>query len=145
MYFFWATAIQHSTILSLNTSQYLWDYGDGDTSTIKNPIHQYFNNGQYSVKLFASRCDLADSTTQMVNVTTIGVDQTNSLRKPQIWPNPATDIVHIRIDGHNISRITVADISGRIHIVPSVISGDSARLDISTLAPRCTPAGSIQR
>lgn len=31
-----------------------WDFGDNQTSTLKNPIHTYTNNGNYTVKLKAS-------------------------------------------------------------------------------------------
>lgn len=31
--------------------KYLWDFGDGDTSTLKNPIHKYLNNGAFIIKL----------------------------------------------------------------------------------------------
>ncbi len=30
---------------------YLWQFGDGDTSTVKNPIHTYASNGNYTVTL----------------------------------------------------------------------------------------------
>lgn len=32
-------------------SHYFWDFGDGDTSTAKNPTHTYTASGSYSVKL----------------------------------------------------------------------------------------------
>lgn len=41
----------------LNASQgqaYLWDFGDGTTSTTRNPIHTYQQPGTYVVKLYAS-------------------------------------------------------------------------------------------
>jgi PKD repeat protein len=31
--------------------RYLWDFGDGGTSLEKSPIHTYFNEGTYTVKL----------------------------------------------------------------------------------------------
>ncbi|TAF63049.1 MAG: PKD domain-containing protein [Cytophagales bacterium] len=34
-----------------NVSSWLWDFGDGTTSTAKNPTKQYTNTGVYSVKL----------------------------------------------------------------------------------------------
>jgi len=38
-----------------NTStSFLWDFGDGNTSTIYNPVHSYTSNGMYSVKLLAT-------------------------------------------------------------------------------------------
>lgn len=34
---------------------YLWDFGDGETSTDVNPTHQYLLSGQYDVKLTATK------------------------------------------------------------------------------------------
>ena len=36
---------------------YLWDFGDGQTSTQKNPIHKFFATGPYSVKLIVTSKD----------------------------------------------------------------------------------------
>lgn len=33
---------------------YLWDFGDGTTSTLKNPVHTYINNGVYDVSLITT-------------------------------------------------------------------------------------------
>jgi PKD repeat protein len=35
------------------TTTYLWDFGDGTTSSEVNPLHNYGQNGYYTVKLFA--------------------------------------------------------------------------------------------
>ena len=47
-----------ATVNFTNTSSYsnsyLWDFGDGNTSTSVNPSHTYQNFGNYSVTLFAS-------------------------------------------------------------------------------------------
>jgi len=34
--------------------KYLWDFGDGDTSTLKNPTHKYLNNGTFIIKLICN-------------------------------------------------------------------------------------------
>ena len=36
---------------SNNPTQWLWDFGDGNTDTIQNPIHNYANSGLYNVTL----------------------------------------------------------------------------------------------
>jgi len=45
------------TNLSQNADSYLWDFGDGATSTEKNPAHNYINNGNYIITLTAYNCD----------------------------------------------------------------------------------------
>ncbi|MFT7209531.1 MAG: PKD repeat protein [Flavobacteriales bacterium] len=40
--------------LSQNATTYIWDFGDGTTSTEYNPIHYYQNEGYYTVELTAN-------------------------------------------------------------------------------------------
>jgi PKD repeat protein len=42
------------TNTSENADTYLWDFGDGNSSTEENPVHTYADNGLYTVKLTAS-------------------------------------------------------------------------------------------
>ncbi len=39
---------------SLNAKNYLWDFGDNTTSTVKDPTHIYTKPGKYTVKLIAT-------------------------------------------------------------------------------------------
>lgn len=57
------------TDLSINPSNYFWDFGDGDTSNLKNPTHTYPANGIYTVKLRTlNNCGL-DSVIQTIHIT----------------------------------------------------------------------------
>ncbi len=40
-----------ATSVGSGTLTYLWDFGDGNTSTIQNPSHSYTTNGNYTVSL----------------------------------------------------------------------------------------------
>jgi gliding motility-associated-like protein len=42
------------TNLSVGATRYLWDFGDGTTDTVKNPIHIYQKDGTYNVCLTAT-------------------------------------------------------------------------------------------
>ena len=59
---------------STGADNVLWDFGDGNTSTERNPLHNYSSNGTFIVTLTASNQFGEDSTTQTVVVTGIGVD-----------------------------------------------------------------------
>jgi gliding motility-associated-like protein len=39
---------------SANTAFYDWDFGDGGTDTVRNPIHIYQSNGTYNVRIIAT-------------------------------------------------------------------------------------------
>ena len=43
----------HFRNLSENSTQFLWDFGDGETSTEENPSHAYLEEGKYDIKLVA--------------------------------------------------------------------------------------------
>jgi len=47
---------------------YLWDFGDGKTSTERNPVHTYLNTGFYNVKLTASNECGSNSTFKSIRV-----------------------------------------------------------------------------
>jgi len=54
------------TDLSLDgPSQWLWDFGDGNTSTDQNPTHDYTANGDYTVVLTATNLNGSDSKTEI--------------------------------------------------------------------------------
>lgn len=40
---------------SKKADQYLWNFGDGDTSTLVNPTHQYVMSGNYTIELIAKK------------------------------------------------------------------------------------------
>ncbi len=55
---------------SANAASYLWNFGDGSTSTLTNPSHTYAGDGSYTVTLSAmNNCDTVVSTQTVVIVT----------------------------------------------------------------------------
>jgi gliding motility-associated-like protein len=59
---------------SLGGLNFLWDFGDGATSTIDNPTHLYTKTGSFTVKLTAfdsTSCNKVSDTTFTINVSPI--------------------------------------------------------------------------
>ncbi|MBI5219711.1 MAG: M4 family metallopeptidase [Bacteroidia bacterium] len=56
--------IQFSDMSSNAPTGWIWDFGDGYTSTWNNPVHQYNGNGMYSVSLIASNTFGSDTITK---------------------------------------------------------------------------------
>ncbi|MCB9284370.1 MAG: PKD domain-containing protein [Lewinellaceae bacterium] len=46
---------------SVNADQYLWDFGDGTTSTGENPVHTFLETGSYSITLTATNSSTGQS------------------------------------------------------------------------------------
>ncbi len=58
-----------------NISSLLWDFGDGQSSTLENPYHTYQDTGTYTVQLIASNAAGADTS---IKVDYISVSQSNA-------------------------------------------------------------------
>ena len=53
---------------STNATGYLWDFGDGVTSTLQNPSHTFSTAGNYTVKLIATGPGNTDSTFKILHL-----------------------------------------------------------------------------
>jgi len=80
---------------STGADTYLWDFGDGNSSTLKNPYHYYFFNGNYQVKLVGYNACGADSVLQVV--TSVSVDDAVDGIIADIYPNPVEDLVFFKL------------------------------------------------
>ena len=59
------------TNTSTNANTYLWDFGDGSSSTLSNPTHTYVEDGIYLVNLIATGFCGSDTTTTEVEIATL--------------------------------------------------------------------------
>jgi hypothetical protein len=82
------------TNTSLNTDTYSWNFGDGGTSTLVSPVHQFLNSGSFSVRLISSKCGTKDTTYQTILVITPTTQIPDSLGVT-IFPNPTKNIINI--------------------------------------------------
>ena len=102
---------------------YLWDFGDGQTSTEKNPVHVYQTPGVYSVTLTVE--GLAGSSSEK-KINLIRVNQTTSSEESsslfpkefklyQNYPNPFNPTTNFgfRIGDFGLVSLKVYDILGR--------------------------------
>lgn len=97
-------------------ASYHWDFGDGTTSTQRNPTHTYTSGGIYTITLIAmmpNGCSEADTQQHTIQV----LSQTGSLQSPrlacnganiQIGPQPQLGATYNWISG-NVSDPTVAN------------------------------------
>ena len=90
-----------NTIQLVNQSQYAdsykWYFGDGDSSTVFEPSHTYAQYGSYNVLLKATKCQLADTVSQTVNLVYYSID--NNIRvEASIYPNPVSSELHLEFE-----------------------------------------------
>ncbi len=121
---------------SSHADNFLWDFGDGNSSTQSNPSHQYTQFGVYDITLIASNvCGLSDTITKTLNLTVGIEDLMSGKMKVEVYPNPGTGIYQIAL-AEALSKTdlnyAVFSIQGDL-ITSGLIEGnDSAfQLDIS--------------
>ena len=125
-------SIEISNASSYST-KYSWTFGDGNTSSLKNPTHVYKSIGQFSLKLEAEQCGATSSFSKTVDVTelskkdttiqdtntidtsTVFVNGNNQNHKIVIAPNPAHNTIFI-IGTFNSIEYTVYDITGAVQL-----------------------------
>ncbi len=96
-------------IIGSNCSSFLWDFGNGNTSSINpNPIVTYATAGTYGVCL---QCNGQPSAcVQCINITvpsnssgTTGIEDIQTEPGITIYPNPSIDIITIETDNNNLN------------------------------------------
>lgn len=89
--------------LSQGASSYIWAFGDGDSSSIINPIHLFPNSGYWHVSLIAIS-DMGCSDT-ISTVITVNIDEVNLYNKIKCYPNPVFD--KFTIESESLTNISL--------------------------------------
>lgn len=85
----------HFTNQSTYATEYLWDFGDGVTSTLSDPTHTFTAIGTYTVKLTAAHCDFESVFVQNIEVNALS-HTTYEVNPMAIYQNPASDFVLLK-------------------------------------------------
>ncbi len=82
---------------SLQTSNYEWEFGDGNGSKAPNPVYVFPEFGTYKVSLIAHNepC-LSDTFSRIIKVSSASVSQIEASDVPLIFPNPTQNLLSIR-------------------------------------------------
>lgn len=115
---------------------YLWDFGDGDTSSAENPLHTYTSGGSFNVFLVTTNDCGPD--TALVTIANVSLPE----GAPSNWilaPNPATSQISLfTIEGDlGIQSAQIFTVNGKMLSESSNLEGQAnVNFDISEL-----PAG----
>lgn len=93
---------------------YLWNFGDGNTSTLAAPTHTYAQAGNYNVTVqIISSCG---SVTRMLFISpTIGLNNLDDVQSINVYPNPTSDILYITSSSiQDLDQIKIVDAQGKV-------------------------------
>ncbi|MCS6992001.1 MAG: PKD domain-containing protein [Chitinophagales bacterium] len=100
---------------SVNSIGWLWDFGDGNSSTLQNPVHTYADTGHYTVCLISRDSCSADTACQSIQIVLSGLLQMDLEAVLVVFPNPAseTSVLHLKLPQALTATVHVYDLLGR--------------------------------
>ena len=129
---------------SVDALSWHWNFGDGATDTIQNPIHVYAGNGNYSISLIVSNAYGCSDTTSKPAFVKIQVGISDLVSDPRfrVFPNPFTDQLHISIAPETESTLIISlmNMEGQKIISENkTISKGAQQINIDGLLGRLVP------
>jgi PKD repeat protein len=102
----------------------MWSFGDGNTSTLKNPSHTYATEKAYNVTLVVTDGNTCvDSASQQITTENVSVGEVAGLNKLEVFPNPTTSTINLKLDwqGNGPLKLTVTDITGKTVLQDNIL------------------------
>lgn len=106
---------------------WLWDFGDGTTSTEQNPIHLFPTNGIYPIALTIFN-DCEEVTSEKKNIIVH-----SDIHDIVLYPNPVNDILFVSTGNSPVNFLAIYDVTGKLILEKSSLSKEF-ELDISNWA-----------
>jgi PKD repeat protein/pimeloyl-ACP methyl ester carboxylesterase len=101
----------NETQFSGDVPDYIWNFGDGETSVETSPIHTFSANATYEVTLTATNQCGATTTTQTINLTTVATADPRSELAMALSPNPTKDIINLEVSGNFYGQLSATIIN----------------------------------
>ncbi len=123
------------TDASVGATSWLWTFGDGDSSTVQNPVHAYTNVGTYTISLTINNglC----SSTQTVTITVIAInDRQKTQLSMALLPNPSSTKTTLLLGQalEEVVQVQILDVTGKVCQQHSLPQGQtSLDLNVSKL------------
>jgi PKD repeat protein len=113
------------TNTSTNGNTYVWRFGDAaaSTSQVANPTFTYLSNGTYTVWLrTTSAAGCVDSTSKIVAVTRVGLDETRLLYGVKVYPNPVQTVLNVEMTQipTDVAELVILDALGKVKHIETV-------------------------
>lgn len=87
-----ALAVQFIDLSTRTPNEWYWDFGDGESSGLQNPIHTYFEEGNYTVTLDVSNPEGNNNTTKIDYI--------------QVKPSSSVKLTSVTLDPENSTGVT---------------------------------------
>ena len=112
---------------------YLWDFGDGITSTQQDPSHEYSAVGTYIVSLSVTDLCGVDFMVDTIEILSLSInDSEKENNEITVKPNPTTGRLLVSSQGKEIGNLLLYDITGK-QIDEWEVNTNEQELNLSSL------------
>lgn len=109
-------------------TSYLWDFGDGTTSSEMSPTHLYADTGMYTITLTVSGPCGSDTYTQDMYANTVGIEDLEVFGALNVYPNPNSGTFTIDMSTSEGTSVAfkLTDVKGSVvwSAEPGVVEGN---------------------
>lgn len=118
------------------TSTFLWDFGNGITSTEAEPMLE-LPAGNYEICLTVTNECGTDLTCQEVTIVNSSVDNQENFLNITVYPNPTTDVLNLNVSHKNsgIAKISLYSMDGSLIIQKTYLGNIKDMWNISHIPP----------
>lgn len=91
--------------INISTNSYLftWNFGDGNSSTLRNPKHKFNTTGVFTVQLIAENSSKIDTTEKSIEILITGIQQHTKTNQFNIYPTLVEN--ELIIENYNSNQI----------------------------------------
>lgn len=125
---------------SAGAVEWLWNFGDGTTSTDQNPSHSFTRMGTFFVSLTVTNADgCTNSSIQEIEVvdSSVGVEDIVELQGVKVFPNPTQNELNIEVDfeAQELLTVQLTDLLGKPirQLNPQMIQKGTFQMNIADL------------
>jgi len=106
--------IQFRDVSYFRPEEWSWTFGDGNSSSAKDPLHSYASNGVYEVCLTVSNENSSNTSCQMLQIGPVANLDVNRNYYISIFPNPVEDFTRLVFHDYlpEYSKIILYDTNG---------------------------------
>ncbi|HQQ94353.1 MAG TPA: T9SS type A sorting domain-containing protein [Bacteroidia bacterium] len=123
------TSVQFQASSTLAT-QFSWTFGNGQSSSLPNPVATYTANGNYPVQLIAFHPCAQDTEAALITIWEVGLPDQFSLSGISLFPNPTSGQIQFTAPAEHVYQFAVYDRLGRlVYETKSLRGGEEVNLE----------------
>ncbi|MEA3494696.1 MAG: T9SS type A sorting domain-containing protein [Bacteroidota bacterium] len=123
--------VKFTTDISSKYVDYLWYFGDGDSSSKKEPIHEYSLSGDFIVNHFVmNECYATDTMIDTITIIPSSIKNNNDSELISVSPNPSTGLFSVNFGKSKIDKIQITTVDGKL-IYQKLIKENTCTINLS--------------